>query len=182
MTNPLVEFENSLLASKVAARVKQEVKMEVLPRDEVDEVNKHLVQAQYLVQEWVIRANQAQHRSDEYTPVSSAQIKAITKFRDDLDDLAEQVGPSGSKRLVSLKASSDSPQSKTAAGMRECTMAEYQQALAKAKWPEPRYMNSKRSMTKVYTDRGTEVAEMTEISTRGKKPQVMYMCNPDYLT
>jgi hypothetical protein len=71
---------------------------------------------------------------------------------------------------------------KTASGMRECTLAEYQQALAKANWPEPRYMNSKRSMTKLFMDRGTEVAEMTEISTRGKKPQVLYMCNPDYLT
>lgn len=71
---------------------------------------------------------------------------------------------------------------KVAAGMRECSLAEYQQALAKAKWPEPRYMNSKRIMTKLYTDRGTEVAQMTEISSRGKKPQVSYMCNPDYLT
>jgi hypothetical protein len=74
------------------------------------------------------------------------------------------------------------PKSKTASGMRECTMAEYQQALAKAKWPEPRYMNTKRIMTKLYTEMGVEVAQMTEISTRGKKPQVSYMCNPDYLT
>lgn len=71
---------------------------------------------------------------------------------------------------------------KTASGMRECTQKEYLDAIAKAKWPEPRYMNSKRTMTKLYSDRGTEVAEMTEISTRGKKPQVTYMCNPDYLT
>lgn len=71
---------------------------------------------------------------------------------------------------------------KVAAGMRECSLAEYQKVLAKAGWPEPRYMNSKRSMTKLYTDRGIEVAQMTEISTRGKKPQVSYMCNPDYLT
>ena len=71
---------------------------------------------------------------------------------------------------------------KKASGMRGCTQKEYLDAIAKAKWPEPRYMNSKRTMTKLYSDRGTEVAEMTEISTRGKKPQVTYMCNPDYLT
>ena len=71
---------------------------------------------------------------------------------------------------------------KVASGMRDCSIAEYQQALAKAGWPEPRYMNSKRIMTKLYMDRGTEVAQMTEISTRGKKPQVSYICNPDYLT
>lgn len=70
---------------------------------------------------------------------------------------------------------------RTASGMRECTQREYLDAIAKAGWPEPRYMNSKRSMTKLYSDRGTEVAQMTEISARGKKPQVSYMCNPDYL-
>lgn len=70
---------------------------------------------------------------------------------------------------------------RSAAGMRGCTLQEYQDAIAKAKWPEPRYMHTKRSMTKLYMDQGTEVAQLTEISTRGKKPQVSYMCNPDYL-
>lgn len=84
-------------------------------------------------------------------------------------------------RVASRFASDLSNQSKTASGMRECSLAEYQQALAKAGWPAPRYMNSKRSMTVLYMDRGTEVAQKTEISSRGKKPQVSYMCNPDYL-
>lgn len=83
--------------------------------------------------------------------------------------------------LIVDRVASRVSQPRVASGMRVCTVAEYQQAIAKAKWPEPRYMHSKRSMTKLYTDRGTEVAQMTEISTRGKKPQVSYMCNPDYL-
>lgn len=70
---------------------------------------------------------------------------------------------------------------KKASGMRDCSVAEYQQALAKAGWPAPRYMPSKRILTVLYMDRGTEVAQKTEISTRGKKTQVSYMCNPDYL-
>jgi hypothetical protein len=69
---------------------------------------------------------------------------------------------------------------KTAAGMRECTEKEFLDAIAKAHWPEPRYMNSKRSMTVLYSDRGTEVAQKTQIMTRGKA-QDSFMCNPDYL-
>lgn len=83
--------------------------------------------------------------------------------------------------LIADRVASRATTTKVAAGMRDCTVAEYQKALAKAGYPEPRYMNSKRVMTKLYTDRGTEVAQMTEISTRGKKPQVSYLCNPDYL-
>jgi hypothetical protein len=45
-TNPLRDFEDAVIASKIAVRVKQEPKMEVLPRGEVDDVNKHLVAAQ----------------------------------------------------------------------------------------------------------------------------------------
>lgn len=83
--------------------------------------------------------------------------------------------------LIAEKVASRAASTRVSSGMRECSIAEYQKALAKAGYPEPRYMNSKRVMTKLYTDRGTEVAQMTEISTRGKKPQVSYMCNPDYL-
>lgn len=65
--------------------------------------------------------------------------------------------------------------------MRTCTYSEYEQATAKAKWPTPRVMLSKNSMTKVYSDCGTEVAEMHETSKRGKRVSVSYSCNPDYL-
>lgn len=95
--------------------------------------------------------------------------KLLTEFEDSL--LTER---------VASRFATETP--KVASGMRDCSVAEYQEALAKAGWPEPRYMNSKRIMTKLYMDRGTEVAQMTEISSRGKKPQVSYMCNPDYLT
>jgi hypothetical protein len=103
MKNPVREFEDAVLASRVAARVKQEPKMEAVPRSEEEEVNKHLVAAQWIVKEWVIRANQAQHRPDEYIPVSPAKLKTITKFRDDLDTLQEQVGAYASSRLTALK-------------------------------------------------------------------------------
>lgn len=82
---------------------------------------------------------------------------------------------------VAARISEEQATVKTASGMRDCTEKEYLDAVAKAGWPEPRYMTTKRSMTKLYTDRGTEVAQKTELSTRGKKPQVSYMCNPDYL-
>lgn len=65
--------------------------------------------------------------------------------------------------------------------MRECTKKEYLNALEVANWPEPRYMHSKRTMTKLYSVCGTEVAQFTEVTTRGKKPRVSYMCNPDHL-
>jgi hypothetical protein len=43
---PKPEDKGEAEAEKVAARVRQQAKMEALPRDEVDEVNKHLVAAQ----------------------------------------------------------------------------------------------------------------------------------------
>ena len=82
---------------------------------------------------------------------------------------------------VAARFAAERASAKTASGMRECTEKEYLDAIAKAKWPEPRYMHTKRTMTKLYSDRGTEVAQKVEISTRGKKPQVSYSCNPDYL-
>ena len=98
MRDPIQEFEDAVLASRVAARAKQEPKAVAIPRSEEEEVNKHLVAAHWIVKEWVIRANQAQHRPDEYSPVSPAKLKSITQFRDDLDTLQEQVG-----KLTSLK-------------------------------------------------------------------------------
>jgi hypothetical protein len=82
---------------------------------------------------------------------------------------------------VAARFAAEQALAKTASGMGECTEKEYLDAIAKAGWPEPRYMTTKRTMTKLYSDRGTEVAQMTEISTRGKKPQRSFMCNPDYL-
>jgi hypothetical protein len=82
---------------------------------------------------------------------------------------------------VVARVTSEQATPKTASGMRECTEKEYLDAIAKAHWPEPRYMHTKRTMDKLYTDNGVEVAQKTEISTRGKKPQVLYLCNPDYL-
>ena len=101
MSNPLQEFEDALIASKVAARAKDPA-MEVISRSECDEVNKHLAAAQWIVKDWVIRANLSQKMPEEYQPVSPAKLRAITKFRDDLDALAEQVGPhGGSQHLLS---------------------------------------------------------------------------------
>jgi len=82
---------------------------------------------------------------------------------------------------VAARVLAEQTTAKTASGMMECTEKEYLDAIAKAHWPEPRYMHSKRTMTKLYSDRGVEVAQVTEITTRGKVTQRMYMCNPDYL-
>jgi hypothetical protein len=65
--------------------------------------------------------------------------------------------------------------------MKEATYEEFEAALAKAKWPAPRRMHTRRTMTAIYSDRGTEVAEKTTIETRGKPTQVTYLVNPDYL-
>ena len=56
-------------ADRISARTKKKDLITVLPTTEVDEVNRHLVQVQYLVREWVIRANGAQQRPDEYSTV-----------------------------------------------------------------------------------------------------------------
>lgn len=102
MANELREFEDALLASRVAARAKKPPKDEIIPRSELEDVNKLLVQAHYIVQEWVIRANHGNDGWEEYPQVSDAGVKAVTKFRDDLDALTEQVGPGGgSKHLYS---------------------------------------------------------------------------------
>jgi hypothetical protein len=63
--------------------------------EEMDDVNRRLVQVHYIVQEWVIRANHGSDGFEGYAPVSPAELKAITKFRDDLDALTERVGPHG---------------------------------------------------------------------------------------
>lgn len=65
--------------------------------------------------------------------------------------------------------------------MREATQAEFQAALARAGWPAPRYMHSRRSTTVVYSDRGTEVAERTTLTTRGKVTSEHYLVNPAFL-
>jgi len=162
MTNLLTEFENSLLASKVASRFASDTPKRITNLKQLDT-----------------------KKPTEITSDTDVNIPGCY-----LDWDGNKGSPTAIGARHTLRAKSNDARlrdlvivgkSKTAAGMRECTVAEYQKAIAKAGYPEPRYMNSKRSMTKIYTDRGTEVAEMTEISTRGKKPQVMYMCNPDYL-
>jgi hypothetical protein len=65
--------------------------------------------------------------------------------------------------------------------MREATAQEYQDALAKAGWPPPRHMATKRSFDVFYSDRGTEVASRHETLKRGKVIGVLYMVNPAYL-
>jgi hypothetical protein len=163
MTNPLTEFENSLLASKVATRFASGPPKRITNLKQLDA-----------------------KKPTEITSDTEVDIPGCYLDWDGNKGSPTAVGAKHTLRSESNDARLRDlvivGKSKTAAGMRDCSIAEYQQALAKAKWPEPRYMNSKRVMTKLYMDRGTEVAQMTEISSRGKKPQVSYMCNPDYLT
>lgn len=65
--------------------------------------------------------------------------------------------------------------------MRSVSEKEFQAALAKAGWPKPRYMHTKRTMDVEYSDRGTLVAHRTQIMTRGKVTNEMYLVNVDYL-
>jgi len=72
--------------------------------------------------------------------------------------------------------------------MRAATEQEFTQAIGTAKWPRPKYYHAGRCSDAVYKDDegvrgfiGTEVAQKTSITTRGKVSQVSYMVNPDYL-
>lgn len=66
-------------------------------------------------------------------------------------------------------------------GMRAGTNKELQQVLAKAKWPAPRRMHTKRTMDAIYMDRGTEVARVTKILKRGKVDSESILINAKYL-
>lgn len=65
--------------------------------------------------------------------------------------------------------------------MRAATKKEFNDAIARAGWPAPRRMSTKRTFDAFYSDRGTEVASKHEILTRGKVSQTSYMVNPAYL-
>lgn len=64
--------------------------------------------------------------------------------------------------------------------MKSCTQKQYLAAIAKAKWPEPRYIHSKRSTTVLYSVDGIEIAEKTALLKRDKVVSESYMANPDY--
>jgi hypothetical protein len=81
-------------------------------------------------------------------------------------------------KVVSRYVAAASPKT---AGMKTVTFKEFQEALANAGWPEPRYMHTKRTMDALYMDRGTEVAQKSQTLTRGKVTNEVYMANPDYL-
>lgn len=67
--------------------------------------------------------------------------------------------------------------------MRAGTEAEANQAIAKAKWPSPRRMATKRTMDTVYTTTmGVEVAHCTVILKRGREVSRTWLVNPDFLT
>lgn len=65
--------------------------------------------------------------------------------------------------------------------MRSVGEKEFQKALAKAGWPAPRYMHTKRTMDVEYMDRGTLVAHRTQMMTRGKVTNESYLVNVEYL-
>lgn len=66
--------------------------------------------------------------------------------------------------------------------MRSATLAEFNEAVARAKWPAPRRMSTKRTFDAYYSDRGTEVASKHQTLSRGKVVSEMYSVNPDYLS
>lgn len=65
--------------------------------------------------------------------------------------------------------------------MRSATQKEFGDALAKAGWPSPRMMSTKRTFDAFYSDRGTEVASKHQLLKRGKVVSETYMVNPAYL-
>lgn len=73
-------------------------------------------------------------------------------------------------------------------GMRSATEKEFGDAIAKAKWPKPRRMfhgkpdTGTGGMNAVYSDRGTEVAQVTVLYKRGKEASRSYLVNPKYLS
>jgi hypothetical protein len=66
--------------------------------------------------------------------------------------------------------------------MRAATLAEFNAAVAKAKWPTPRRMSTRRTFDAFYSDRGTEVASKHQTLSRGKVASESYLVNPDYLS
>jgi hypothetical protein len=72
--------------------------------------------------------------------------------------------------------------------MRNATEREFNQAIGNARWPSPKRCHAGRCSDAFYKDDegvrgyiGTEVAQKTSITTRGKVSQVSYLVNPDYL-
>jgi hypothetical protein len=65
--------------------------------------------------------------------------------------------------------------------MREATEAEFVKAQAKAGWPAPRHMFTKRAQDTYYSVCGTEVAEKHIFFKRGIPSRTMYMVNPEFL-
>ena len=65
--------------------------------------------------------------------------------------------------------------------MKTCTETEFNNAVARAGWPTPRRMSTRRTYAAFYMDRGTEVASKHQVMTRGKVTNESYMCNPEYL-
>lgn len=64
--------------------------------------------------------------------------------------------------------------------MRPATPAEYVSATMRA--ADKRYLNGgRRSLTVIWSDRGTEVASKTTLYTRGKIAQESYAVNPKYV-
>jgi hypothetical protein len=168
------DFEDSLITSKVASRF-VEAKEFSTPREmeqyfkdhpNADKSKHHLKMLRDF-------AKKKEKKKAPYVPLMQRYQKKPKP---------EAKEPEGEKKEPEGEPKEASSFKMVASGMRDCSVMEYQQALAKAGWPEPRYMNSKRIMTKLFMDRGTEVAQWTEISSRGKKPQVSYMCNPEYLS
>ncbi len=64
--------------------------------------------------------------------------------------------------------------------MKIATGAEYNLVVNKG-GREKRIITSKRSTTVIWSDRGTQVAEKTEVLKRGKVVSTEYMVNEDYL-
>ena len=68
-----------------------------------------------------------------------------------------------------------------AEGMRRGTEADLKKVLAKARWPEPRRMHTKNTMDLIYSDRGTEIANVSVMMRRGKEVSRSILINTSYL-
>ena len=90
-------------------------------------------------------------------------------------------GPKAKEIKAELNKMLKSKGASRIAALKSVSEEEFRKALAKAGWPAPRYMHTKRTMDAVYSDRGTEVAHKSQTMTRGKVTNEVFMINPDYL-
>lgn len=78
------------VAADTTAAPKKPAIKPIAPRNEQDEVIKHLTSAHYIVKEWVIHSNPDSAMGHEYGATHETYQK-VGKIRDELDELTEKI-------------------------------------------------------------------------------------------